>query len=101
MTTGYTIGQLAKEANVPTSTVRYYERRNLLRSDARSQGNYCMYDDETLERLRFIRSAKDAGFTLKNIEALLLYRDGGGNPCADVQSLISTRLEQVHEELDN
>jgi len=78
MPISYTIGQLVKEANVPTSTVRYYKRRNLLSSNTPSQGNYRIYDDETLERLRFIRSAKDAGFTFKNIEALLCCRDSNG-----------------------
>ena len=46
----YTIGQLAKTAGVPTSTVRYYERRGLLTSEARSRGNYRLYGPAALER---------------------------------------------------
>lgn len=97
----YTIGELARAADVPTSTVRYYERRRLLRADARSDGNYRLYGDETLERLRFIRSAQEAGFTLTDIESLLRFRDGDASPCGEVQDLIKTRLERVHDELDH
>lgn len=101
MSLQYTIGQLAKEANVPTSTVRYYERRQLLHPVSRSGGNYRMYDSKTLERLLFIRSAQNAGFTLKDIESLLRFRDGDGDPCAEVQALITARLEQVHQEREH
>ena len=84
----YTIGQLAREADVPTSTVRYYERRGLLRPDGRSEGNYRMYGEATLERLLFVRSAQVAGFTLTDITALLDFRDGDAAPCKEVQDLI-------------
>lgn len=94
----YTIGQLAREADVPTSTVRYYERRGLLRPDGRSEGNYRMYGEATLERLLFVRSAQGAGFTLTDITALLDFRDGDAAPCKDVQDLIAARLDQVVEQ---
>lgn len=97
----YTIGQLAREADVPISTVRYYERRRLLRPDTRSEGNYRLYGDEALERLRFIRSAQAAGFTLSDITTLLRFREGDASPCQDVQDLIKTRLERVRDELDH
>ena len=97
----FTISQLASKANVPTSTVRYYERRNLLQPSSRSESNYRIYDDATLHRLRFIRSAQSAGFTLRDIASLLRYQDGDGEPCAQVQAVISARLQQVHEEREH
>ncbi|HEX9867840.1 MAG TPA: MerR family transcriptional regulator [Candidatus Tectomicrobia bacterium] len=75
METTYSIGQLARAAGVPTSTVRYYERIGLLHSDARTAGNYRRYGQETLEYLRFIRAAQRTGFTLEDITALLQLRD--------------------------
>lgn len=102
MQKSYTIGQLATEANVPSSTIRYYERRNLLHANSRSRGNYRLYDDNTLERIRFIRSAQEAGFTLGDIESLLRYRDNNdGDPCFNVQDLITARLNQVREKLEH
>lgn len=97
----YTIGQLAQEADVPTSTVRYYERRGLLRPDSRSEGNYRIYGSDALERLRFVRSAQAAGFTLSDIDSLLRFRDGDIAPCQEVQSLITGRLDQVTEQMDH
>lgn len=60
MNNPFTIGQLAAQADVPTSTVRYYERRGLVRCEGRTRSNYRQYGEATLERLRFIRSAQAA-----------------------------------------
>jgi DNA-binding transcriptional MerR regulator len=95
----YTIGQLARAAGVPTSTVRYYERRCLLRADARSDGNYRLYGAEALERLWFVRSAQAAGFTLTDVTTLLRFQEGESSPCHEVQDLIKTRLRHVRDEL--
>ncbi|MHC4427783.1 MAG: MerR family transcriptional regulator [Planctomycetota bacterium] len=97
----FTIGQLAREADVPTSTVRYYERRGLLRPDARNEGNYRIYGDDALQKLLFIRSAQAVGFTLSNIIALLRVRDGDVSPCQEVQALTSSRLRQVTEQMEH
>jgi len=99
MTDLRTIGQIARRARVPVSTVRYYERRGLLRPDARSEGNYRLYGDEAMHRLVFIRSAQAAGFTLGDITALLEYQDSDGAPCREVQQLITDRQAQVTQEI--
>ena len=96
-----TIGALAKQAGVPTSTVRYYERRGLLRPEGRSEGNYRLYGEEAMDRLRFVRSAQAVGFTLSDISALLQFRDGDTAPCKEVQDLITVRLDQVVEQIDH
>lgn len=102
MSATYTIGQLAKSAGVPTSSVRYYERRGLVVPDQRSGGNYRQYGEATLERLRFIKAAQEAGFTLKDIDLLLEFRDGApAPPCADVQELIASRLAKIEEEIEH
>jgi len=101
MSRTYTIGQLAKAAGVPTSSVRYYERRGLVTPDERSNGNYRLYGESALERLRFIKTAQAAGFTLANIELLLEFRDGDAAPCREVQHLIGTRLAKVDEEIEH
>nr|AIA15214.1 MerR HTH family regulatory protein [uncultured bacterium] len=66
-----TIGALAKEAGVGVETVRYYQRRGLLPEPARPHGEVRRYGGEDLRRLKFIRSAQAAGFTLKEIGELL------------------------------
>jgi DNA-binding transcriptional MerR regulator len=66
-----TIGQLAKQASVKSTTVRYYERRGLLLAPSRSVAGYRLYPDESVRRLRFIKHAQDLGFTLNEINDLL------------------------------
>lgn len=99
MVTTYTIGQLARAAQVPTSTVRFYERRRLLKPTMRSAGNYRLYDDDALRRLGFVRSAQAAGFTLSDIALLLRFRDGDPAPCRKVQDLARHRLARVEEQM--
>ena len=91
----YSIGELADLVEVPTSTVRYYERVKLLRPSGRTGGNHRYYGEATLERLRFIRAAQRAGFTLEDISSLLDLRDGSLKPCAEVQTLIEGRLDEI------
>ena len=66
-----TIGGLARAAGVGVETVRYYQRRGLLAEPARPHGEVRRYGDDDLKRLRFIRRAQAAGFTLEQIGELL------------------------------
>ncbi|MDI1302085.1 MAG: MerR family transcriptional regulator [bacterium] len=65
-----TIGKLAERAGVSVETVRYYQRSGLLAEPAR-QGTYRHYGEDHLQQLKFIRRAKDAGFSLEEIRQLL------------------------------
>ncbi len=96
---GLTIGHLARRAEVATSTVRYYERIRLLTPPRRTESNYRLYTGDTVERLRFIRAAQVAGLTLADIRTLLAYRDGETAPCAEIQTLLESRLSQVEDNL--
>jgi MerR family mercuric resistance operon transcriptional regulator len=69
--TSDTIGGLAKSAGVGVETVRYYQRRGLLPEPPRPPGEIRRYGDDDLRRLRFIRRAQAAGFTLEQIGELL------------------------------
>ena len=99
MSQTYTIGTLAKRAGVPISTVRYYERTDLLRPDGRSDGNYRLYGPDALARLQFIRAAKATGLTLEDITVLLNVQDGVRAPCREVEDLIGHRLEELDRRL--
>jgi MerR family mercuric resistance operon transcriptional regulator len=95
----YTIGQLAKAAAVPTSTLRFYERTRLLTPATRSESNYRQYDSAALERLRFIRAAQATGFSIEDIRELLSLTHSDDPPCDDVLSLMTNRLAEVRERL--
>jgi DNA-binding transcriptional MerR regulator len=66
-----TIGQLARAAGVHVETIRYYERRRLLREPPRTSAGYRQYSADDLWRLQFIARAKDMGFTLSEIATLV------------------------------
>lgn len=95
----YTISQLARAAGIPTSTLRYYERVELVQPVGRAGNNYRVYGEDTLRRLRFIRAAQATGFTLDDVRLLLALRDGDMAVCKDVQPLIASRLEDVSQRL--
>jgi DNA-binding transcriptional MerR regulator len=89
------IGELADAVGVPTRTVRFYERRGLLPEPARAANGYRIYDDATLRRLRFIRSAQAAGLTLSEIIDIIEVRNNGEVPCTHVAELLATKLDDV------
>lgn len=97
----FTIGQLARAAEIPATTVRYYERIGLLLADDRSQGNYRLYSQASLRRLKFVRSAQSIGFTLDDIQSLLGAESGKPPSCSDVQELIKERLAEIKERLSS
>jgi MerR family transcriptional regulator, copper efflux regulator len=66
-----TIGAVAKRAGVHIDTIRYYEREGLLPEPLRRASGYRSYNESVINRLRFIRRAKDLGFTLEEIRDLL------------------------------
>ena len=101
MAKSYTIGELARHAGVPTSTLRYYERAGLLKPSGRSDGNYRLYGDADLERLRFIRAAQATGFALDDVTALFDHRHATASACHEVQELIRHRLEEVKRRMDD
>ncbi len=68
---GCTIGELADAAGVSVETVRFYQRRQLLPEPERVGGRYRRYGDDDLDRLRYIRRAKELGFTLAEVAELL------------------------------
>ena len=95
----YTIGQLARAAGVPTTTLRYYERAGLVRPTMRGDNTYRLYDAQTLDVIRFIRAAQAAGFTLNDVRTLLALHAGDLALCKDVQPLIAKRLVAVSQRL--
>jgi MerR family copper efflux transcriptional regulator len=90
-----TIGAVAKRAGVGVETVRFYERRGLVRRPARPRAGYRAYPEDAVARIRFIRNAQALGFSLQEINALLDLRVTAGTSCAAVRSRASAKLADV------
>ncbi len=90
-----TIGQLAKAAEVGIETIRFYERKGLLDEPPRRPSGYRQYPPAALERLAFVRRAKELGFTLDEIaEFVALSRQSDGS-CGTVRDRAKARLADV------
>src|SRR5947209_4537677 len=94
-----TIGELARRAGVGVETVRFYERQGLLAEPARRASGYRQYGEDIVARLRFIRRAKELGFTLKEIAELLALRLDPDTTCADVRQRAVAKLADVESKL--
>jgi DNA-binding transcriptional MerR regulator len=86
------IGDLAKTAGVSTQTIRFYEREGLLPKAMRGANGYRCYEVGMVERMGFIRSCADAGFTLREIGRLL---DSGVDACDEVAELLDTKIANL------
>ena len=89
------IGELADAAGLPSQTIRFYERRGLLPEPVRGANGYRIYDESTLTRLTFVRTAQAAGLTLAEIGSVIDLRDDGNVPCTHVAILIDSKLADV------
>lgn len=87
------IGQVAKAADVNVETVRYYQRRGLLREPEKPLNGQRRYGSGDVDRLRFIRRAQVLGFTLEEIENLL--RLDGADCCGNTHDLAVHKLALI------
>lgn len=94
-----TIGKLGAQAGVKIPTIRYYEQIGLLPEAERSAGNQRLYRRKALERLAFIRHARDLGFTLKAIRDLLSLSDKPDQSCAAADAIARAQLAEVERRL--
>lgn len=91
----HTIGEVARRVGIGVETVRFYEREGLVASPPRSASGYRLFPDEAVDRLRFVRRAKELGFTLDEIRSLLDLRVRPGAACDDVREIAVARLADV------
>jgi Cd(II)/Pb(II)-responsive transcriptional regulator len=89
------IGDLAKRAQCPAETIRYYEREGLLPEPTRTAGNYRLYSRAHLERLAFIRNCRSLDMTLEEIRQLLRVRDVPGENCDAAHRLLDEHIAHV------
>jgi len=92
---GLTIGRLAKEAGIGIETVRFYERQGLIEPPPRTDSNYRMYPEEEIVRLKFIKRAKNLGFTLHEIKDLMALRHDPHATKADVKKRTLAKIDDV------
>jgi MerR family transcriptional regulator, redox-sensitive transcriptional activator SoxR len=96
--TAMTIGEVAHQGGIATSAIRYYEEIGLLPLPARVNGRR-RYDRSTVQRLRVIERAQQAGFTLGEIRELFFGFAVGTPPAARWEVLAHRKLSELEEQL--
>lgn len=94
-----TIGDLSKATNTKVETVRYYERIGLLPKPPRTAANYREYGEAELGRLSFVRRARDLGFSLDQVRALLGLSDDRSCDCAGIDQIAKEHLREVDRKI--
>ena len=92
-----TIGGLAKATKVHVETIRYYQRRGLLPEPERPPGGIRRYGSSYIDRLTFVKTAQQLGFSLNEISDLLRLEDG--THCQDASVLGEHKLRDVREKI--
>jgi len=95
-----TVSQLAAEVGVKPDTVRYYERAGLLPAPRRTGSGYRAYEEDAVDRLRFIKGVQRSGLRLREVRELLDILDRGACPCGHTQALVRGRIGEIDEEVD-
>jgi Hg(II)-responsive transcriptional regulator len=91
------IGEVAARAEVNVQTLRYYERRGILREPERGEGNQRAYPADTVKLIRFIKRAQELGFALREIEELLRLKDDRRASCAQVRGAARSKIEDIDD----
>lgn len=90
-----TIGQLARQTGVGIETIRYYERRRLISPLYRKPSGYRIFDLSSRQKIIFIKSAQQLGFTLAEIKELLTLRIKTGTNCGAVKRKADGKLAEI------
>lgn len=93
------VKEIANAAGVNPDTVRFYTREGLLSPSRNPDNNYQQFDANDLRRLRFARKARQLGFSLPEIRAILDQADDHHSPCPMVREVFEQRLQEVQREI--
>lgn len=93
------IGELAKIAGCKTVTIRFYERKGLLRQGSRSDANYRLYGELDVQRLAFIKNCRALGLGLREIARLIEIQSDPAVDCSDVNTCLDKHLQEVDDQM--
>ena len=94
-----TIGILAKESGVGVETVRFYERKGLLKRPLKRCVGYRQYERDDITRITFIKRSQVLGFTLREIQELLKLNSSPRATCSDVRAKADLKIMEIEEKI--
>lgn len=97
---GFTIGRLSQDTGVNIETIRYYERIGLLAKPPRTSGGRRLYDAQAVRHFSFVRRARELGFSIEDIRALLALSSSEVK-CRDIQQLTVRHLSDIRAKISD
>ena len=94
-----TIGRLSKDGGVKVTTIRYYESIGLMGVPDRSESGQRLYGEDSVQRLSFIRHARDLGFPMDAIRELIQLQSEPGEDCSAVDAIAKRQLADVRKRI--
>jgi MerR family Zn(II)-responsive transcriptional regulator of zntA len=95
------IGELANQSGLSAHTLRYYEKSGLLKASGRSESNYRIYTANDLETARFIKRARNIGFSMDEVSTFLSIRsDKPAHVCADAKDLAEQKIIEIEHQIE-
>lgn len=93
-----TIGKLAKASGVNVETIRFYERKGILKQPSK-QGAFRYYPEEYITRIHFIKRSQELGFTLKETKGLLDLKIKNQSKCGDVLAKTEEKIQEINQKI--
>ena len=97
----YAIGELASLSGVRVETIRYFERIGLLTHPQRTAGGHRLFSSADLDRLNFVRRAREMGFSQAEVRILLSLSAGELTPCSEVKAMAEQHLRMIRKKIDD
>lgn len=98
MSKALTIGRLAKACDVNVETIRFYERKGILKQP-KKVGSFRHYPTEYISRIQFIKRSQELGFTLSEAKELLDLKIKNQSRCSDVLSKTEKKIEEIDQKI--
>ena len=95
----FSIGQLSRATGVKVTTIRHYEQMGLIAHEGRTEGNQRRYSQAGLDRLAFIRHARELGLSLEAIRTLVGLEGKGGAACAESHAIAEAHLRDIRDRI--
>ena len=95
------IGQLAQQAEVHIETLRFYERKGILKAGKRTEKGYRLYAGDDVSRVRFIKHAQKLGFSLREVTELLELKLDRKSKCVDVERRAEAKISEIDHKIQS
>ena len=89
------IGKIAEQTGLSIDAIRFYEKQRLLERPPRSEGGFRLFNSGDIQRIQFIRSAQQLGFSLPEIRELLVLQRAGGEACSHMRDLLRDKVAEL------